>query len=87
MTQNGDIYCMYLFESHGKWLIVMFYVIISLNISVQTFSEKYNTKKKRWRGTNWRGGALNGLNTIHNSELFRNYIDSKLVYQKDLGQI
>ena len=63
LTQNGDIPCTYLFESLWNWLIVLFYIIILLNISVQISSEKYNTKKKKRGGAFWRG-ALFRKNTV-----------------------
>ena len=50
---------MYLFESLWNWLIVLFYIIILLNISVQIFSEKYNTKENKagyMANTSRRGG-------------------------------
>ena len=50
LTQNGDIHCIYLFESLWKWLIVLYYYIILPNISVQNFLEKCNTKEKRGGG-------------------------------------
>ena len=37
---------------------MLVYVIISLNISIQTFSEKYNTKKKRGKGALFGGGRF-----------------------------
>ena len=58
LTQNGDIPCIYLFESLWNWLIVLFYIIILLNISVQISSEKYNTKKKKEGGRFLEGGAF-----------------------------
>ena len=47
LTQNGDIYCIYLFESLWKWLIVLYHFIILPNVSVQISSKNCNTKKKK----------------------------------------
>ena len=59
LTQNGDIPCIYLFESLWNWLIVLFYIIILLNISVQISSEKYNTENKKEGGGRFlEGGAF-----------------------------
>ena len=52
LTQDRDIHCMYPIESHGKGVILLYFFIISLNILVETFSGKCNTKKKRVGGAN-----------------------------------
>ena len=55
LTQNRDIHCRYLFQSLWKCLIVLYFFIILLNISVHISSEKCNIEKKRRGGQFWRG--------------------------------